>query len=52
MNDTLQTLIRAALKYGAGYLTAKGLADENTTQVIGAGMFALIGVVWGVMHRT
>jgi hypothetical protein len=52
MNDTTQTVIRSVLKVGAGYLTAKGFADSNTAEVIVAGIVAVIGVVWGIMHRT
>ena len=52
MNPILQTLIRAALKVGGGYLDAKGLASDNDAQVIVAGLMALIGVVWGILHRT
>lgn len=46
-----QTLVRSLLKIGAGYLVAKGFADESTTEIIIAGVMALIGVVWGLIHR-
>jgi drug/metabolite transporter superfamily protein YnfA len=49
MNATMQSLIRAVLKVGGGYLVAKGLADESTAEVIVAGLVALIGVVWGAV---
>jgi hypothetical protein len=52
MNDTLQTLIRAVLKVGGGYLVAKGLADQSTAEVIISGLAAFVGVGWGIWHRT
>lgn len=52
MPDELQTLVRAALKIGGGYLVAKGLADQSGAEVIAAGLAALIGVAWGLRHRT
>ena len=52
MNPILQTLIRAGLKVGGGYLVAKGLASDSDAQVIVAGAMALIGVVWGILHRS
>ena len=52
MNDTLQTLIRSILKFGGGYLIAKGWADDNAVQVIVSGFTALGAVIWGVLHRT
>jgi hypothetical protein len=51
MNDTTQTLLRSLLKLGSGYLLAKGVADESTVNVIAAGLFAVVGVIWGVTHR-
>lgn len=50
--DALQTLLRAVLKIGGGFLLAKGLADENTVETITAGALALAAVVWGVLHRS
>lgn len=47
-----QTLIRSVLKIGAGYFVAKGFADESTSEVIVAGLAALIGVIWGLVHRS
>jgi hypothetical protein len=46
-----QTLIRSILKIGAGFLVAKGFADDSTAEIIVAGLAALIGVLWGVFHR-
>ena len=52
MNDTTQTLVRSFLKIGAGWLIAKGyLSDSQSAELIGA-VAALIGVLWGVAHRT
>jgi hypothetical protein len=50
--DSLQTLLRAVLKVGGGYLLAKGMADESSIETVTAGVIALAGVIWGVMHRT
>lgn len=47
-----QTLIRSILKIGGGALLTKGLADESTLETIIAGLTALIGVVWGIYHRS
>lgn len=51
MNDTAQTLIRSVLKVGAGMLVAKGLADQSTAEAITGGVIAIIGVIWGVLHK-
>lgn len=47
-----QTLIRALLKIGGGFLIAKGLADDNQVETIIAGLCAAFGIVWGLWHRT
>lgn len=52
MNDTIQTLVRALLKIGGGYFVAKGFASDTTWETVTAGVLALVGVIWGVMHRT
>jgi hypothetical protein len=52
MNDQTQTLIRSVLKIGGGYLMAKGLADSNQVETIGAGIFAALAILWGYLHRT
>lgn len=52
MNDTTQTLIRAILKAGGGFLLAKGLASESQVMELTAGLSVLIGIVWGVFHRS
>lgn len=51
MNDTQQTLIRALVKVGSGYLIAKGWADKDTAEIAGAGVAAIIAIIWGVLHR-
>jgi hypothetical protein len=51
MNDTTQTLLRAILKIGAGWLGSKGYADESTLEMVSAGLMALAGIIWGIMHR-
>ena len=35
--DTLQSLVRAVLKIGGGYLLARGLADSSTIEALIAG---------------
>lgn len=52
MNDTTQTLLRSVLKLAAGAAVAQGYTDNNTAEIIIAGLFALAGVAWGVLHRT
>ncbi len=46
-----QSLIRAALKIGAGYFIAKGFTDDSTAETIISGLVALFAVIWGVLHR-
>lgn len=46
------TMIRSLLKIGGGAVAAKGLADDSTVEVIGAGLTALVGVLWGLFDRT
>jgi len=47
-----QTLIRSILKIGGGALIAKGITDESTAETIIAGLVALIGIIWGLVHRS
>lgn len=51
MNPIYQTLLRSVVKLLAGALVAKGLADESTAETVTAGIIAVAGVVWGVLHR-
>ncbi len=50
--DVVQTLVRAVLKIGGGYLLAQGLADESTLEAVSAGAVALVAIIRGVRHRT
>ena len=52
MNDLAQTLIRSILKIGSGILVARGLMRQDQVETIIAGLLSLVGVIWGVMHRT
>jgi hypothetical protein len=52
MNDTTQTLIRAILKVGGGYLVAKGITDDSHVEQAIAAILTLAGIIWGVIHRT
>src|SRR5512137_70028 len=49
--DTIQSLVRGALKIAGGYLVARGFADDNTFEALSAGAMALLAVVWGLLHR-
>lgn len=49
--DSLQSLLRAGLKIGGGYLLAKGLADESAVEAITAGLLSTSAVLWGLRHR-
>lgn len=51
MNDTAQTIIRSALKVGAGYLVAKGITDNAGAETLIGAIVGIIGVVWGIFHR-
>ncbi len=51
MNDTAQTLIRSILKIGAGVFIMRGIGDQSTWEIVSAGAAALIGVIWGYLHR-
>lgn len=52
MNPATQSLIRSILKIGAGVLVTKGLTDDTTAEVIIGGLMALIGLLWGLWHRS
>jgi hypothetical protein len=44
MNDANQSIVRAVLKFGAGYLVSKGIIDDSLTETFiaaGVGLFAL-----------
>jgi dienelactone hydrolase len=43
--DTVQSLVRAVLKIGGGYLLARGLADGSTIEALIAGALALVAVL-------
>lgn len=47
-----QTLIRSILKIGGGYFVAKGFTDDSTAEIIISGLVALIGIIWGLVHRS
>src|SRR5437899_436396 len=51
MNDITQTLLRSILKIGAGAAIAHGLVSETESETVIAALIALIGVVWGLLHR-
>ena len=43
MNDTVQTLIRSVLKFGGGYMVAKGITDDSHAEILAAsnGLFEI-----------
>lgn len=49
--DTLQTLIRSVLKIGGGALIANGYGNDTQIEELIGGILALIGIIWGVLHR-
>jgi hypothetical protein len=52
MNDLTQTLLRSVLKIGAGYAIAKGLISDSEAETVTASVVAILGVLWGVLHRS
>ena len=47
--ETVFTIIRAALKFGGGFLIAKGVTDDaHVTEVTGA-VVSIIGFVCGII---
>lgn len=42
-------LVRHVLTLGAGFLIAKGLANESNTQELVGGLMAVIGSVWSML---
>ncbi len=52
MNPTTQTLLRSVIKIGAGYLASKGVADQSSSEIFVSVLIALIGILWGILHRT
>ena len=50
-NPVVQTLLRSALKIGAGYLVAKGYTDADGAEQITGAVVGVSGVLWGVFHR-
>ena len=51
MNDQVNSLIRSGLKYVAGILTAKGVGDGSTWEIVISGALALVGIVWSATHH-
>jgi hypothetical protein len=52
MNPIVQTLLRTILKAGGGALIAKGLLDDSQLEEGISAVMLLIGIVWGIKHRT
>ncbi len=49
--DQVQSLIRSILKIGGGFAVAKGYANGNDVETITAGLLAIAGIIWGLLHR-
>jgi hypothetical protein len=52
MNNSMQTTIRAIIKFGSGYLAAHGVASSSDMQITIATIGAVIAYIWGLIHRT
>ena len=56
MNDSIQILIRTAMKVLAGWLVSKALADQATADQVGnglgAGLLVLFSFIWSKRHLT
>ncbi len=50
-NFPWETVIRAALKIGAGYFGGKAFHDESWVEGISAVGAAAIGIVWGIVEK-
>lgn len=50
--DQSLSFIRFLLKYGAGYLLAKGIADASQVEQITSGILAVVSVIWAFKHQT
>ena len=42
-----QTFIRAILKFGGGFLVAKGIFHDDSLEVVISLVAAVVGTVWG-----
>lgn len=49
MSETVQTILRAVLKVGGGFLVAKGLASEAQAAEIAGCVVTLVGIAWGII---
>ncbi len=52
MNDANQSIVRAILKFGAGYLVSKGIIEDNMVETFIASGVGLVALAWGIKHRT
>jgi len=51
-SDIVQTLIRSVLKFGAAWLVTKGFANDSQAQELVGAIAGIIGVLWGIWHRS
>lgn len=45
--EALSTLVRAVLKFGGGFIVAKGTIDAEGLELAIGAIVTLVGVVWG-----
>lgn len=51
MNETIQTLIRAILKVGGGYMVSMGIVNDAQAETLIAAVAVIVGIVWGILHK-
>ncbi len=47
----VSTVLRAALKFGGGFLVARGIASGEELETAIAAVLALVGVIWGILAK-
>ena len=52
MSPIQQSIVRSVLKILSGFLAALAIANDNTIEIISAGILAAGSVLWGVIQRT
>jgi hypothetical protein len=50
-SDTIQTLVRTALKMGGAILIQKGVTTDPTWEAVVGGVVATVGIIWGILHK-
>ena len=47
--ETVSTIVRAFLKWGGGYLIAKGITSDAQWAELSGSLATVIGIVWGIV---